>query len=148
MATQKPLKYENIQIITNKPTKSPTPGRAPKTHKKKSKMIIFGPFSYCVWYFFRIFGARPGVWDFVGFSYFYLIDGFLSPIYEDRGISHHLTKLPLNGRFMSGFQSENTNVVSNLPLVMSSHLGLAPCRVQVSISQLDCACRNASVCFV
>ena len=67
---QKPLKPGN----TKKVTKSPTPGRAPKIRKKYRKKYENGPkmtvFVFFL-YLFRIFGARPGVGDFVIFFVFF-----------------------------------------------------------------------------
>ena len=69
-------KYEKI-------TKSPTSGLAPKIRKKKPKNYKNGHFlanSVIFRYFFRIFGAKPEMGDFVIFSYFFrisLLEGFL-----------------------------------------------------------------------
>ena len=67
--TPEPRKYE-------KNTKSPTPGWPPKIRKKyrkntktAQKLPFRGHFVFFR-YFFRIFGAQPGVGDFVFFSYF------------------------------------------------------------------------------
>ena len=68
--TPEPRKYE-------KNTKSPTPGRPPENtekipekYKNGPKTAIFRPFFVFLRYFFVFSGGRPGVGDFVFFSYF------------------------------------------------------------------------------
>ena len=82
---QKPLRPGNTKKI-RKSHEIPHPGSGPENTKKIQKKYENGHFQAIFvffLYFFRIFGARPGVGDFVTFSYFFRIsgpEGFLSSI--------------------------------------------------------------------
>ena len=88
-------KYEKIYEI-------PHPFRASKIRKKIQKKYKNGPkitvFVFFL-YFFRIFGARPGVGDFIIFSYFFRIsrlEGFLSSM-QERGVAKFAAHSPFLG---------------------------------------------------
>ena len=116
---QKPLKPGNTKKI-RKNYEIPHPGSGPENTKKIQKKYKNGDF-WAVFvfflYFFRIFGARPGVGDFVIFSYFFRIsglEGFLSSIPGTR-----------NRKFWDDFLSAPTpppSKITNLFLLSSRNL--------------------------
>ena len=87
---QKPLKPGNTKKY-EKATKSP-PRVGPRKYEKNTEKIQKRSFSghfRIFLYFFRIFGARPGVGDFVAFSYFLVFPGLRGfwALYQERGIA-------------------------------------------------------------
>ena len=91
---QKPLKPGNTKKI-RKNYEIPHPRWGPETTKKIQKKYENGPkMTVFVFfqYFFRIFGARPGVGDFVIFSYFFRISGLEGFLGSIPGTRNHKLK--------------------------------------------------------
>ena len=108
---QKPLKPGNTKKI-RKSHEIPHPGSDTENKKKiqkKYKNGDFRPIFVFFLYFFRIFGARPGVGDFVTFSYFFRIsglEGFLSSIPGTRNRNATLFATTVSGSQISENQEQ------------------------------------------